>query len=122
MDHSFILDSKTNKKIKWIEFDPHKVDLKNIDELLLPIADFYKKLEVNCVVQCCGIDAFSFEKEAIKDALINENKNLIKKELVLLRGRLSILDHEAIVSDKLNQLMHKENFIEIIDHIITNIE
>lgn len=38
----------------------------NIDTLLKKNEDFWKSLEIHCLVECCGIDAFAFDKKTFK--------------------------------------------------------
>jgi len=69
-DKSLILDSKdipigNSQVIKWVELDWKNVDVEYIDDVILPLEPLFNQLEVACVRECCGIDAFSFKTELI---------------------------------------------------------
>ncbi|MBQ0788617.1 MAG: hypothetical protein KBT69_14055 [Oceanihabitans sp.] len=44
------------------------------DTFLNKNLEFWKALEIVCVVECCGIDAFDFSKETIQKKILDYNE------------------------------------------------
>lgn len=107
-----------NQSIKWINFNSEKIQPRNIDSLLDGTHDFWKGLETECVAECCGIQAFSFFKIDIKNALENLDKEEIHSNLIIAKNELLKIKEEVVVSGLLNQLIHKKIFLELLNHII----
>lgn len=107
-----------NEFIQWIYFDVTSVNPVNIDELIEPTANFWKNLEVNCVPECCGIDALSFWEEDIKianeKAKIPNLDSLIDKAITKV---LNLEDDVIVSSQLLNQLIHKKVFLKLLKHV-----
>lgn len=104
-----------NDWIEWIEFDPDKSELLDVDLLILERKEFWDKLEVECVKECCGFDAYSFYPETISAAKKNEKEfdnyleNFIKQ---VVKSKNIIL-----ISGYMNQLVHKTTFLKLLEHI-----
>lgn len=110
------------KWIKWIEFDAESSTPKNIDTLLEPTKVFWKYLEIECVAECCGIDAFSFSNEDIQNA--SDKTGLPNLEILINQtiNEVESFDDEVIVSSLLNQLLNRKVFLEQLEHIKMNIK
>ncbi len=108
-----------DKWIEWIEFDSSNANPFDIDKMLEPITGFLKLLEIECVAECCGIDAFSFWSEDIQVA---HKKYFEKDELLIelenIRDQIADLSSDVLISTLLNQMINKEVFLELIKHII----
>ncbi len=106
------------KYIKWVDLDlksnVFEVDLKTTEH-------FWKYLEIECVAECCGIDAFSFWREDIEKAKINLDDKNIKQELIDLKYKIKSINEKVISCSYLNNLFDKNVFIELLDHIIINL-
>jgi hypothetical protein len=122
MDESKNISIAEHEFIDWIDFDASSVNPKNIDELIEPTAEFWQNLEIKCVAECCGIDAFSFWTEDIKSATENSKISnlvpLIDKAIV----GISNLEDDVIVSSQINQLISKQVFLKLLKHIRKNIK
>lgn len=70
---------------------------------LKEIESFFGWLQVHCISECCGIDAFSFEKEIIENAFI-EN------------GQESILFAFQNIIEELNHFIGSEIFVPFFNH------
>jgi hypothetical protein len=108
-----------DKVIKWIKFDPgNDNDILEIDELLRPTFDFWNRLETQCMATCCGIDAYTFGEEDIRNAI--EGLDMTQLAVTLKYAKAEILqsNRTVVLSSKLNNLFHKHVFIELIDHIL----
>lgn len=121
MEYNKDISIGENKWIKWVDFDAEKVNPISIDDLIEPMSRFWKNLEIECLAECCGIEAFSFLpkdiENASKDFNNNELYNLFNKTI----NKLNNISDEVIVSRLLNQLMNREMFIELLEHIKENI-
>jgi len=107
--------------IKWVELNPNDADLYNIDHLLEPSEQLWRNLETECVAACCGIDAFALWAEDIKNASKHCDSKELKLHLLKLKNDLTQVDEKIIVSKRLNNIFDKQVFIELIDHISSNL-
>ena len=55
--------------------------LLDLDLYIVPLNTFFDKLEVECVRECCGIEAFSFMPEDIHKALVGLSTETIVTQL-----------------------------------------
>jgi hypothetical protein len=107
---------------RWIPFgdlagQAHAVD---IDPHLVPVMPFLQLLETECVVDCCGIDAFGFWPEQIEKAvgtLSQRERNDLAISLHSLQGEVEQLPSDTVVSTRLNQYFPKPVFLELLTHI-----
>ena len=112
-----------NKWIKWGNFNPsNNSEIIEIDELLKPTYDFWTGLETQCVAECCGIDAFSFWEDDIKEAISGIDKTQLIIDLKNVKAQLIKTNMKIVSSYKLNNLMDKGVFIQLIDLIVETIE
>src|SRR5690606_30780078 len=106
--------------INWIEFDAQSVDPIDVDTLIKPLNDFFSKLEIVCLAECCGVGAFSFFPNDITNASKDFNAEYLPAQLDKLINEISEIKGQVIVSEKLNQLMHASVFMELLKHIRSN--
>ena len=107
-----------NKWIKWVDFDPKEKELFDIDNLLNETWEFWKLLETECVVECCGIDAFSFWKEDIQKSLTDFDKLKLIRQIELLKKEIQDNHCSIIISSKFNNLFDKSVFVQLLDHVL----
>jgi hypothetical protein len=62
MEKSMDIHIDTDQSIRWIDFDAESVEPLEIDVFIQPLNDFFKKLEICCMSECFGIDAFILAK------------------------------------------------------------
>lgn len=108
--------------IEWIDFDYKNSNTIEIDEFLQPTMNFWAGLEIHCVAGCCGIDAFSFWREDIKNSSNQFDQNYLIKELNLLKEKISNLHNDELMSSRINNLFHKKVFLQLIEHILQQIK
>ncbi|MCR6639851.1 MAG: DUF6331 family protein [Sporocytophaga sp.] len=112
-----------NKWINWVNNNPsNNSEIIEIDELLISTYDFWTGLETQCVAECCGLDAFSFWEDDIKEAISSIDKTQLIIDLKNVKAELIKTNKTIVSSDKLNNLMDKGVFIQLVDHILTIIE
>lgn len=109
------------ERINWVEFDTSSNELIEVDYIIAKHDDFWAFLEIFCVPECCGLDAFRFYPDDIKKAANNIEKELLKSDLAKLKVDLLSSDKEIIISSRLNNLVDKTVFINLLDHILKNI-
>lgn len=111
-----------DKWIGWIDFDStDDNDLFEIDDLLRSTFDFWDKLETQCMAECCGIDAYSFWQDDIKLAVGKMDKVDIVNKLLSAKKEIESRSETIVISEKLNNLIDKSVFIQLLDHIVTTI-
>jgi hypothetical protein len=96
-----------------------------IDDSLAMVMPFFEKLEMDCVAECCGIDAFCFWPESIELALgsLSEQERAeLPQDISMLEDRLRQLSCEAVVSGRLNQYFLKATFLALLAHIRAVVE
>lgn len=106
------------KWIDWIDFAPSTPNPFVIDQLMQETASFWQTLEVVCVAECCGIEAFSFERKYIQIAAQQHVPLQLEGQLTNLLEKLHGLEHEVLVYHKWNQLMHKQFLAALVKHVL----
>ena len=109
------------ERIQWVEFDTSSNDLFEVDYIIARYYDFWTFLQIFCVPDCCGLDAFRFYPEDIVNAATHIDKEALKQDLSKLKIDIINSDKEIISSDRLNNLVDKTVFIKLLDHIIKNL-
>lgn len=109
------------ERIHWVEFDTSSNALIDVDYIVAKHDDFWTFLQIFCVPDCCGLDAFRFYPDDIKNAASHVDKELLKSDLSNLKTDLLSSDKEIIISSRLNNLVDKTVFIQLIDHITDNL-
>ena len=107
------------KWISWQEFDASSVDPIDIDELINPLMNFLKNMEIECVPECCGIHAFGFWEKDILNALKWSDQKDIRNEISASIEKLKVYSERVLVSSYLNQLIHQKTLLEVLIHIKT---
>jgi hypothetical protein len=108
-------------RIHWIEFDTSSNDLFDVDYIVAKHDDFWRFLQIFCVPECCGLDAFRFYPDDIKNAADHVDKELFRSDFSKLKTDLLSSDKDIITSSRLNNLVDKNVFLRLIDHIIDNL-
>ncbi|AGC76805.1 hypothetical protein LX97_01460 [Nonlabens dokdonensis] len=70
----------------------------NADVYLNLDLEFWHDLEINCIAECCGIDAFDLSPTEIKKTIKYYNQNLIKNNLKVLLKELESTDLKHVSS------------------------
>ena len=109
------------ERIHWIEFDTSSNELIEIDYIIAKHDDFWTFLQIFCVPDCCGLDAFRFYPDDIKNAARHVDKEPLKSDLSKLKIDLLCFDKDIISSSRLNNLVDKTVFIRLIDHITNDL-
>lgn len=104
--------------IKWIDFDAARSEPFEMDYLIETMQNFWKGLEVYCVAECCGIDAFAFDREQILTSFREAKDSDIENSLVYALHQINKIEEEVLSSSILNQLFHREFFKHLLSHIL----
>jgi hypothetical protein len=109
---------------EWIQF----VDVAgrtekaaNLDSLIVPMENFWRSLEVNCVSECCGIGAHSFLPQDIWNAVRNCHDAALNPKLTKLRRYIDGLTVDCVYSIVLNQHFDRTMFSKLLDHVIATV-
>jgi hypothetical protein len=116
----YIFISET-EKIAWVEFDSSSEDVFDVDYIFNNHTDFLHALEVHCMAECCGLDAFSFYAEDIVKAVKKIDVELLRTDLIKLKKDVIDSEKQIICSSDLNNLMDKTVFIKLLEHLILTI-
>lgn len=103
----------------WNEPDVSDKNLFEVDVLLNSSFGFFEKLEIHCVAECCGIDAFSFDAPDIIVASKGADKRKLIEDLEDAVVKLNHCSEKTIVSSRLNNLFDKSTFLHLLAHTIT---
>ena len=97
--------------------------LLELDLYIAPLNTFFDKLEVECVRECCGIQAFSFIPEDIHKALVGLSADTV---IIQLKAMQTAIEgqwwYNAVGSTILNNNFSKKVFLQLLAHIIKTIE
>ena len=95
----------------------------DLDPYIVPLNAFFDKLEVECVRECCGIEAFSFMPENIHKALVGLSSESIVTQL---KAKQTAIEEQwwynTVGSTILNNNFDKKVFLQLLAHIIKTIE
>ena len=106
-----------HETIQWVDFDATNSELFDVDHILGKYDDFWLSLQLECVAECCGLDAFRFYPEDIANASKQYEQTPLKEDLLRLRKEVMETDRQIVVSRCLNNLVEKTVFVKLLDHI-----
>ena len=97
--------------------------LLDLDLYITPLNIFFDRLEVVCVRECCGIEAFSFMPEDIRKALVGLSSESIVTQLKAMQTAIEEQWwYNTVGSTILNNNFDKKVFLQLLAHIIKTIE
>ena len=96
--------------------------LLDLDPYIAPLNTFFDKLEVECVRECCGIQAFSFMPEDIHKALVGLS---VETVITQLKAMQTAIEEQywckTVGSTILNNNFDRKVFLQLLNHIIKTI-
>ena len=93
--------------------------LLELDLYIAPLNTFFDKLEVECVRECCGIQAFSFMPEDIHKALVGLSAETIVTQLKAMQTAIEEQWWcKTVSSTILNNNFDRKVFLQLLNHII----
>ena len=96
--------------------------LLDLDPYMAPLNTFFDKLEVECVRECCGIQAFSFMPEDIQKALAGLSAKTV---ITQLKAMQTAIEEQywckTVGSTILNNNFDRKVFLQLLNHIIKTI-
>ena len=96
--------------------------LLDLDLYIAPLNTFFDKLEVECVRECCGIEAFSFMPEDIQKALVGLSAETV---ITQLKAMQTAIEEQywckTVGSTILNNNFDRKVFLRLLDHIVKTI-
>ena len=96
--------------------------LLDLDPYIAPLNAFFDKLEVECVRECCGIEAFSFMPEDIQKALVGLSVETVITQLKAMQTAIEEQWwYNTVGSTILNNNFDRKVFLQLLDHIIKTI-
>ena len=109
------------REIEWIYSGNKEMYLKEpiekIDDEVSVAEDFWQACEVNCVAECCGLEAFCFYEETILDALKMSNNEKILKMIESIVSKMAESKCQLYSSSRLNQVFPRNDLFELMSHI-----
>ena len=104
--------------ITHIPFDADEVDTVDLDQYLIDSAPIIDTLEVECVAECRGIQAFRFTPKAVRFAATNFGTATMVEGFKRAIDCICNEESDYFVSSRLNQFMQKAVVLELLEHII----
>ena len=96
--------------------------LLDLDSYIAPLNTFFDKLEVECVRECCGIQAFSFIPDDIQKALVGLSAETV---ITQLKAMQTAIEEQywckTLSSTILNNNFDRKVFLQLLNHIIKTI-
>lgn len=108
--------------IRFVDVTGRTERAANLDALILPMEAFWRALEVNCVSECCGINAHSFWPQDIWNAARSSRDPELRQKLSKLRQHVESLPADCVTSQILNQYFDRAMFARLLDHVIKTVE
>ena len=97
--------------------------LLDLDSYIAPLNTFFDKLEVECVRECCGIEAFRFIPEDIHKALVGLSSETIVTQLKAMQTAIEEKWWcKTVGCTILNNNFDRKVFLQLLAHIIKTIE
>ena len=110
-----------NRSIEELPVD-YSGKLLDLDPYIVPLNTFFDKLEVECVRECCGIEAFSFMPEDIHKALVGLSAETIVTQLKAMQTAIEEQWWcKTVSSTILNNNFDRKVFLQLLAHIIKTI-
>ena len=111
-DNLFIEELPVDYNGKLLDLDPY----------IAPLNTFFDKLEVECVRECCGIQAFSFIPDDIQKALVGLSAETV---IIQLKAMQTAIEEQwwckTVSSTILNNNFDRKVFLQLLNHIIKTI-
>ena len=96
--------------------------LLDLDPYIAPLNTFFDKLEIECVRECCGIQAFSFMPEDIQKALAGLSAETVITQLKAMQTAIKEQWWcKTVGSTILNNNFDRKVFLQLLNHIIKTI-
>ena len=96
--------------------------LLDLDPYIAPLNTFFDKLEIECIRECCGIEAFSFMPEDIQKALVGISVETVITQLKAIQTAIEEQYWCKILSSTiLNNNFDRKVFLQLLDHVIKTI-
>ena len=96
--------------------------LLDLDPYITPLNTFFDRLEVECVRECCGIQAFSFIPDDIQKALVGLSAETV---IIQLKAMQTAIEEQywckTLSSTILNNNFDRKVFLQLLNHIIKTI-
>ena len=96
--------------------------LLDLDPYMAPLNTFFDRLEIECVRECCGIQAFSFIPDNIQKALVGLS---VETVITQLKAIQTAIEEQywcnTVSSTILNNNFDRKVFLQLLDHIIKTI-
>ena len=93
--------------------------LLDLDPYIAPLNTFFDRLEVECVRECCGIQAFSFIPDDIQKALVGLSAETV---IIQLKAMQTAIEEQwwckTGSSTMLNNNFDRKVFLQLLNHII----
>ena len=93
--------------------------LLDLDSYIVSLNTFFDKLELECIRECCGIQAFSFMPEDIHKALVGLSAKTV---ITQLKAMQTAIEEQywckTVGSTILNNNFDRKVFLQLLDHII----
>ena len=97
--------------------------LLDLDPYIAPLNAFFDKLEVVCVRECCGIEAFSFMPKDIQKALVGLSAETVITQLKAMQTAIEEQWwYNTVGSTILNNNFDRKVFLQLLAHMIKTIE
>ena len=97
--------------------------LLDLDPYIAPLNTFFDRLEVECVRECCGIQAFSFIPDDIQKALVGLSAETV---IIQLKAMQTAIEEQwwckTVSSTILNNNFDRKVFLQLLAHIKKSIE
>jgi hypothetical protein len=111
-----------NEWIRFVDITGRSDRPASLDEHIQPMEPFWRALEVNCVSECCGINAHSLWPEDIWNAARSARDPQLLARLEALRQYTASVSSSVVHSTILNQLFDRDIFLSLLDHVIAKVD
>ena len=96
--------------------------LLDLDPYMAPLNTFFDRLEIECVRECCGIQAFPFIPDNIQKALVGLS---VETVITQLKAIQTAIEEQwwckTVSSTILNNNFDRKVFLQLLNHIIKTI-
>jgi hypothetical protein len=107
--------------IRFIELDGDQARAENLDSWIFPLNPFLQFLVLECVPECCGIDAYRFMPQDIREAASRSELDDLESKLLTLHDQACSLDSKCVVSSVMNQYFNRQVFIQLVEHLLATV-
>lgn len=91
--------------------------------LAIPLQPFFRSFETVCAAGWCGIDAFAFPPEDIREAALMDplGRDAVLEQLLAVQNALAASDSDTAIGSPFDTHVARTSFLLLIEHLVAHV-